>query len=66
LKNSIDDICSIIFVCNFRDALAIRLYSVRMLNQFISTRKLADELADFDEKTADLYMVSIVLLKKIT
>ena len=39
-----------------RDALAIRLYSVRMMKQFISNRKLADELTEFDDKTAELYM----------
>lgn len=41
----------------FRDALATRLYSVRMMEQFISNRQIADELADFDEKIVNLYMV---------
>ncbi|CAF1182929.1 unnamed protein product [Adineta ricciae] len=39
-----------------RDALATRLYSVRMMEQFISNRQIADELADFDEKIVNLYM----------
>ncbi|UJR28200.1 hypothetical protein I4U23_009451 [Adineta vaga] len=39
-----------------RDALATRLYSVRMMEQFISNRKIAYELADFDEKIVNLYM----------
>ncbi|CAF3368040.1 unnamed protein product [Rotaria sp. Silwood1] len=39
-----------------RDALATRLYSVRMMEQFISNRKIAYELTEFDEKTVNLYM----------
>ncbi|CAF3751451.1 unnamed protein product [Adineta steineri] len=39
-----------------RDALATRLYSVRMMEQFISNRKIAYELADFDENIINLYM----------
>ncbi|CAM4798235.1 unnamed protein product [Rotaria magnacalcarata] len=39
-----------------RDALATRLYSVRMMEQFISHRKIAYELTEFDEKIVNLYM----------
>ncbi|CAF0813449.1 unnamed protein product, partial [Rotaria sordida] len=39
-----------------RDALATRLYSVRIMEQFISNRKIAYELTEFDEKTVNLYM----------
>ncbi len=45
-----------------RDALATRLYSVRMMEQFISNRKIAYELTEFDEKTVNLYMVCIYLV----
>ena len=40
-----------------RDALATRLYTVRMMEQFMSYRQIAAELAEFDEKTVTLYMV---------
>ncbi|CAF0976170.1 unnamed protein product [Rotaria sp. Silwood1] len=38
-----------------RDALATRLYSVRMMEQFISHRQIVNELAVFDENTIKLY-----------
>jgi hypothetical protein len=40
-----------------RDALATRLYSVRMMEQFISHRKIISELTEFDENTLKLYRV---------
>lgn len=45
-----------------RDALATRLYSVRMMEQFVSNRKMAYELTEFDEKTVNLYMVCAFIL----
>ncbi|CAM4894465.1 unnamed protein product [Rotaria socialis] len=38
-----------------RDALATRLYSIRMMEQFVSHRKIVDELMEFDENTLKLY-----------
>ena len=45
----------------FRDALASRLYTIRMMEQFISHRQLIDELVDFDENIVKLYTVCLVL-----
>ncbi|CAF5208683.1 unnamed protein product, partial [Rotaria magnacalcarata] len=38
-----------------RDALATRLYSVRMMEQFVSHRQIVDELMEFDENTLKIY-----------
>ncbi|CAF3618054.1 unnamed protein product, partial [Adineta steineri] len=38
-----------------RDALATRLYSVRMMEQFMSQREITHELMEFDENTIKLY-----------
>ncbi|CAF0991173.1 unnamed protein product [Rotaria sordida] len=38
-----------------RDTLATRLYSVRMMEQFISHRQIVCELTEFDENTVKLY-----------
>ncbi|CAF2411458.1 unnamed protein product [Rotaria sp. Silwood2] len=38
-----------------RDALATRLYSIRMMEQFISHRQIVYELTEFDENTVKLY-----------
>jgi hypothetical protein len=46
-----------------RDALATRLYTVRMMEQFMSNRQIASELAEFDEKTVTLYMVGDRLIR---
>lgn len=40
-----------------RDALATRLYGVRMMEEFISHRQIIKELAEFDENTVKLYAV---------
>jgi hypothetical protein len=40
--------------------LATRLYSIRMMEQFISNRKMSDELKEFDEKIVHLYTVSSI------
>ena len=47
----------IYFVSYLRDALAIRLYSVRMMEQFISYSKIIDDLKDFDDNTLKIYKV---------
>jgi hypothetical protein len=43
-----------------RDALATRLYSVRMMEQFISHRKILYELTEFDENTVKIYTVRFI------
>lgn len=64
---SLSDVAYPIFIFDsYRDALATRLYSTRMMEQFISHRKVIDELMEFDENTIKLYTVcSDFLLKSL-
>lgn len=48
---------NILWFFSNRDALATRLYIFRMMENFISPRKIASELTEFDGKTETLYMV---------
>ena len=47
-----------------RDALAIRLYCLRMLEQFLPYQTVVDELREFDDYTLELYHVGLIDVEK--